>query len=204
MSRVIENLLQQVEADTEEKTSVASAERSFDSEADASTKFQQLGEKLLRIERWNHSSGVSSFAPYDENGDKMPNAAAAEGYFISIKLPGTGKEDWVKITDIYKSSDEMVLTVQPTFDPTEKTPDESVTSHFFTDKSSNNFCLGLNGAKISMYVIGLNEVSNTKDTSGIIESVRNYATANLGHFLGFQKAEWTTFCENFLEIESKT
>jgi hypothetical protein len=49
-----------------------------------------------------------------------------------------------------------------------------------------------------MYVIGLNEITNTEKTGGLLESARNLATANLGHYLGVQKAAWTKFCENFL------
>lgn len=201
MSDKINNLIGKAKADTEEKTSIASARRAFADEAEAKKEFVRLSVKLLEIERWNHASGVSGFALFDKNGEKMPDKAAAIGDFICIKLPGTGKEDWVKIIDIYKNSDEKVLTVQPTYNPTEKSPDKSVTSHFFTEDSTNNFCLQLSGANINMYVIGLNEISNTGDTKNIIESARNFATANLGHFLGVQKGEWTTFCKKFLETE---
>jgi len=202
MSGVIENLLKQANSDTEEKTSIASAQRKFADETGAKEAFQQIGEKLLQIERWNFSSGASSFGLFDEKGDKLQNKAAAVGDFICIKLPGTGKADWVKIINIHKDSDEMILTVQPTFNPTEKKTDKSATSHFFIKDSTNNFCLQLNGSYLNMYVIGLNEITNTEDTSSVIESARNFATANLGHFLGFQKAEWTTFCNNFIEKEN--
>jgi hypothetical protein len=199
MSGKINNLIRKAKADTEEKTSIASARRAFADEAEAKKEFVRFSEKLLLIECWNHASGVSSFKLFDENGVKTSDRPAAIGDFVCIKLPGTGKEDWVKIIDIYENSDEKVLTVQPTYDPTEESLDKSVTSHFFTEDSTNNFCLQLSGAIINMYVIGLNEISNTEDTNNIIESARNFATANLGHFLGVQKAEWTTFCENFLE-----
>jgi len=199
MGGKINNLIRKAKADTEEKTSIALARRLFASEEEAKKEFVRFSEKLLQIERWNYASGVSSFRLFDKNGDKAPDRSAAIGDFICIKLPGTGKEDWVKIIDIYENFDEKVLTVQPTYNPTEKSLDKSVTSHFFTDDSTNNFCLQLIGANINMYVIGLNEISNTKDTKSILESARNSATANLGHFFGVQKAEWTTFCENFLE-----
>lgn len=201
MSGKIENLIRQAKADTEEKTSIASANRTYKSDNEAERAFQQFCEKLAYIERWNGSSGVSSFGLFGENGNKATDRPAAIGDFVCIKLPGTGKEDWVKIIDIYETSNEKVLTVQPTFNPTEKSTDKKVTSHFFTEDSTNNFCLQLSGSNVNMYVIGLNEISNTEDTNNILETARNFATANFGHFLGVQKAEWTTFCNNFLEKE---
>ena len=203
MSDKTDNLLRRAEADTEEKTSIASAERKFNDQADAEEAFLQRCEKLLQIDSWNSYSGVASFALLDENGGRAEARPAKIGDFLSIKLPATGKVDWVKVINIYKGADEIILTVQPTYNPTEDAPDKSVTSHFFTADSTNNFCLQLNGDVLKMYVIGLNEISNTKDTSNVIESARNFATANLGHFLGVQKMEWTTFCRNFLEVEKE-
>jgi hypothetical protein len=128
--------------------------------------------------------------------EKIP----AVGDFIRISLPGSGKNDWVKIVEIHDAADEIVLTVQPSSNPTDK-EDNSTTSHFFTNDSTNNFCLQKNGIKLNFYVIGLGEKSNTEDTSGIVETVRNFATANIGHYLGIQKAQWQNFCDNFVEIE---
>lgn len=199
MSSRINNLIEQVKTDAEEKTSIASAERLFADKAEANSAFHRFSEKLLRIERWNAESGISSFALFNTNGDELLYKPATTGNFICTKLSGTGKEDWLKIIEIYETDDERILTVQPTYNPTEKSADKSVTSHFFTRDSTNNFCLQLNGAKINMYVIGLDEISNTADTNNIIESARNFATANLGHFFGVQKAEWTKFCNSFLE-----
>jgi hypothetical protein len=48
-----------------------------------------------------------------------------------------------------------------------------------------------------LYVIGLNERLNSGHTSGMIETVRNTAVANIGYYLGIQKAEWKKFCESF-------
>jgi hypothetical protein len=203
MSGRIEKLIRQVETDTEEKTSIASAERAFANETEAGENFSRLSEKLFEIERWNSSSGVLSFSLFDENGNEFNAKTAEIGDFIRIKMPASGKADWVKITDVYKNPSEIVLTVQPTYDPTEDAPDKTVTSHFFTAESTNNFCLRIIDRKIEMYVIGLNETSNVKDTNNILESARNLAAANIGHFLGFQKAEWTTFCNNFLENETE-
>ena len=42
-----------------------------------------------------------------------------------------------------------------------------------------------------------------KESSNPIEAARNIATANLGYYLGIQKAMWKDFCKNFLEIEEE-
>lgn len=203
MKENTENLLAHARAETEEKTSVSFAERAFENEAEAKKNFALFSEKLLFVENWNFSAGISTFALFDRYGSEKLGEKAQTGDFIRIKMPMTGKEDWVKITKIETDSSELILTVQPSHDPTAETDTSQVTSHFFTADSSNNFCLRLKENVIEMYVIGLNEVTNTENTSGILESVRNLATANLGHYLGVQKAEWTTFCRHFLEIEAE-
>jgi hypothetical protein len=200
----IQNLLEQAaaqaESSTAEVSSVTNATRSCSSETEAKNVFQRLIQKLFNIEQWNAESNLSSFALFDENGFAKMEKIAAVGDFIRITLPGSGKNDWVKIVEIHDAADEIVLTVQPSSNPTDK-EDNSTTSHFFTNDSTNNFCLQKNGIKLNFYVIGLGEKSNTEDTSGIVETVRNFATANIGHFLGIQKAQWQNFCDNFVEIE---
>ncbi len=200
MSGKTENLLAQAKTETEEKTSISSARRKFESAEQAKTAFAQLSEKLLRIAEWNFSSGISTFVLFDRNGaEKDRSEKARLGDFVRIKMPLTGKQDWVKITAIDDLPDELILTVQPSYDPTEKQPDSKVTSHFFTGDSSNNFCLKLAESAVEMYVIGLNEVTNTEHTNHFLESARNLATANLGHYLGIQISEWNKFCRDFIE-----
>jgi hypothetical protein len=207
MGNKIQVLLAQAKRESEspapEKSSLALASRQFPNAAERESFFQHLREKLVRIEKWNAESGMSSYALFDENGNEAPGEIGVAGDYIRITLPGSGKSDWVKIIEIYESPDEMVLTVQPASDPTDKTADEKSTSHFFTSDSTNNFCLEQKDSNINFYVIGLSEKSNTGDTANILETIRNFATANLGHYLGIQKGEWTTFCENFLEIKEE-
>lgn len=193
----------QSKSPTTEKSSLAFAARQFTTAAEAEQNFQRLKGKLFRIEEWNSESGMSSYALFDENGKPCPNkSAAAVNDFIKITLPGSGKDDWVKIIEIHETAaDEVVLTVRPSPNPAEENAaDETTTSHFFTSDSTNNFCLERKHEALNFYVVGLSEKSNTSDTKNILETVRNFATANLGHYLGIQKSEWTTFCENFLEI----
>lgn len=203
MTNKIERLLQTAEAQADsaapEQSSVASAKRRFENAEEAASAFNHLREKLLHVSRWNDQSGVNNYALFDENGKVLRDSAAKIGDFICISLPGTGKNDWVKVIDFYQFADEVVLTVQPSYNPTET--DKNITSHFFTAEAVNNFCLERKGETINFYVIGLNEKSNTVDTKNLLESVRNFATANIGSLTGFQLAEWKTFCERFLRFE---
>ncbi len=206
MSDKIEQLLKQADAQAEsanaEASSVTCVRRAFPESAEAENFFNYLKQKLFRIENWEASAGLSGYEHFDENGKVSREKPLAVGDFIRLTMYGSGKNDWVKIINIFDEPDEVVLTVQPSFNPTEKAPDKNVTSHFFTDESTNNFCLRRKNEIISFCVIGLSEKSNTEDTKNTIETIRNFATANLGRYLGIQKGEWKIFCENFLEVEA--
>lgn len=199
----IQNLLEQAarhsDLPTSKSSSVAQATRIFPDASNAVKAFEFLHKELYLIENWNEWSEISSFELFDENGCAKPGESAAVGDYIKIILPGSGKDDWVKVIEITETADEIVLTVQPSCDPTDE-ENKSSTSHFFTDASTNNFCLQRKDAKLNFYIIGLNEQTNTKATSGILETARNLATANVGSFLGIQKTQWETFCRNFLEM----
>lgn len=202
----IQNLLQQAarqtETPTEEASSTTDASLVCASESEAEKRFGHFREKLCRIDRWNASSLISSFELFNENGRPQPKKTAAVGDFIKITLPGSGKNDWVRIIEIHETPDECVLTVRPSSDPTDS-PDKANVSHFFTDDSTNNFCLQKVGKKLNFYVIGLSEKTNTEKTENVLETIRNVATANLGRYLGIQKTQWKTFCESFLELDRK-
>jgi hypothetical protein len=199
MSDEIKKMLAQAETQTDAMSSVTCAECGFESEAEAENNFARLKEKLVNVERWNAHAALMSFALFGAAGEAAkPEQTAAVDDFIRLSLTASGKDDWVKITRIDERATEMILTVRPARNPTEKA-DEAVTSHFFTSESSNNFCLERHGKKIIFHVIGLNEKANTRDTNNLLETVRNAGVANLGHYLGIQHFEWTQFCENFLE-----
>ena len=205
MSNKIQDLLTKAELQknsaTREQSSVTNAERTFSNHAEAETIFDQLKEKLFHINRWNTASGISGYKLFDENGNDRGDERAIVGDFIRISLTGSGKYDWVRIIDIYQAPNEVVLTVQPSFNPTEPAPDEKEISHFFTDDATNNFCLQRNGKDLKLYVIGLSEKTNTTETNNLLETARNFATANLGSYLGIQIGEWKKFCESFLETK---
>jgi len=202
MSEKIQNLLKLAAASEDGKSSVTCAKRDFKSNEEIGKAFDSFRRKLYDINRWETESGASAFQLFDESGEPQDTPKAQKGNFVRITLPGSGKDDWVKIIDIHDAADEVVITVQPTYNPTEKEPEKDVTSHFFTSDSTNNFCLQTDDKQLAIYVIGLHEKPNVSEADGVLEKLRNVAAASFG-WLGFQKIEWKTFCENFLEIEDK-
>jgi len=200
MSDKIQNLLKQANFSATEDSSVSLAKRTFLSDAEAKEFFNQTKTKLLNLDEWNKNSTPSNYELFDENGSVSVTKTISIGKFIRIGVPGSGKYDWVRVIDIYDAPDEFVLTVQPTYNPTATPPDKTVTSHFFKDEATNNFCLQRDDTSVTLYVVGLNEKANVKEADNPLEAARNVATANLGYYLGLQKAMWTEFCKNFLEI----
>lgn len=192
-----ENLLRI--AENSDKSSISSAKKIFTDADEVRIFFEKLKIQILNIENWNENANLSSYTLFDENGNQLESDTIHEGIFIRISLKGSGKYDWVKVVKIIENDREMIVTVQPTFDSSDKDADRSETSHFFTAEATNNFCILNNENSVSFYVIGLNEKQNTQETDSIIEALRNVAAANLGSYLGIQKAEWTKFCENFLK-----
>lgn len=192
-----DDLLKQAQENPNE-SSISLSEKSFDDDRKAAPVFATLKAMLLEIGEWNEHSLISTYALFEENGKESSSENLSVGKLIRIALKASGKYDWIRVIDIFESEDEFIITVKPTFDPTAEKVDESVTSHFFTDESTNNFCLCRRSEKVTLYVIGLNEKQNTGETGGALETIRNVAV-NIGTYLGIQKSEWEKFCQHFLE-----
>ena len=197
MSGKVENLIKQRQLN-ENESSLSSAEKTLLDEAEAERVFSALRTKLLNIGEWNDHALISTYKLFSEAGRPLETETLSTGVLIRISLKGSGKYDWVRVIDIYEESEEFVITVKPTFDPTEENPDKSVISHFFTDAATNNFCLSKNYKTVSVYVIGLDEKQNTAETENALQTIRNVAV-NLGSYLGIQTSEWEKFCSGFLE-----
>lgn len=201
MQNLINQAEQQAKSSAAGESSVTCSDRTFSNESEAKNFFLKLKQKLPRIKEWSAESALTSYELFDASGTVCQRKMAVVGDFIRLSLHGSGKYDWVKILDIHDSPDEIVLTVKPSFNPTKEQTGTDVTSHFFTSEATNNFCAQRKENIINFCVIGLNEQTNTEETKNIVETVRNFATANIGSYLGIQKGEWKTFSEKFLEIE---
>ena len=201
MNYKTDELLKQAQAN-EDESSISSAEKSFADDPTAASVFAKLRRMLVSVDEWNDHSMMSSFALFDERGKMLEHAEFELEKFVRISLKGAVKYDWVRVFDIYETADEFVLTVKPSFDPTDKNRDKSAVSHFFSDASTNNFCLFRKGVTVALYVIGLNEKRNSKDAKGALETIHN-AAVNVASYFGMQEMEWGKFCSNFLEDVSK-
>jgi hypothetical protein len=186
----------------ENHSSFSSAEKTFDDEREAAKVFSILKTQLFDVNEWNSHAMLSSFELFNENGRALQTQKLADGVFMRISLKGAMKYDWVRIIDIYDEANEFIITVKPTFDPTDEKADKSVVSHFFTDESTNNFCLVRRTYMVTLCVIGLNEKMNSEETSGALETARN-AAVNLGSYLGVQRGEWEKFCHHFIDDVTK-
>lgn len=184
--------------ENEKESSISFAEKIFGKSEDAKNVFTVLKKMIVRIDQWSVHSMLSDFALFDEGGKQLENGRLAAGLFIRISLTGSGKYDWIRIENIFEAEDEFIITVKPAFDPTDETRDEKTVSHFFTDESTNNFCIRKKGKSVAFYVIGLKEKMNASETSGTLETVRNIAV-NFGVYLGIQRSEWEKFSNHFLE-----
>ena len=204
MSSHIEELLRAANSTDEPVTSVNSARRTFADEGEAREFFLDVCRRLLDIREWDASSSPSSYALFDERGEQVEAKPVNVDDFIRITIHASGKYDWVRVVKIVQEPDEMVITVAPTYDPTASPIEKDVISHFFHSEARNNFCVQLDGAVVSVYVIGLNERQNVRETGGILETVRNSATANFGYYSGVQKGTWIEFCKNFLKSDQET
>ena len=182
-------------------SSVNDAERAFANDDETARFFDQVKQKMLDVREWDANSSASRYALFDAAGTDITGEPVEAGTFIRIALYASGKYDWVTVTHIHETTNEFVISVKPAHDTTERPPRMDVTSHFFQPTASNNFCLQRAGKVLKFYVIGLNEGQNTEFTSGLIETARNFAAANLGYYLGIQKTVWTEFCSNMLELE---
>lgn len=179
------------------ESSVSFAEKDFESGAKAKNVFAALRTKILQIDEWNSHSLLSTYALFDAGGKRIEGGTLAAGLFIRIALKGSGKYDWIRVENIHEATDEFIITVKPTFDASDEKRDEKTISHFFTDESTNNFCICKKDESVGFYVIGLGEKMNTGETGGALETVRNVAV-NLGTYLGVQKSEWEKFCHHLL------
>lgn len=193
----IEDLLKS--ANSMEKSSVSVAERQFSGITAAGKAFSHYKSEILDVKSWNESSTITGFSLYDENGLEITDQPIRKSLLLRLAMPGSGKYDWVKISEISDFSDDFILTVRPTHDPTDKDADRAKTSHFFAEISSNNFCLMRRENIVKFYIIGLNETQNTSDTKNSLETIRNFVTANVGFYLNIQKSQWDSFCRNFLD-----
>lgn len=197
MANKIEELIEHAESLGDE-ASVVFQSRDFDSEDECRGFFEVVKARMFDVRQWDQSSTLSTYALFNDDGTEISSGAIDIGRLIRISVHGSGKYDWVKVINIYEIPSEIVITVQPSHDPTERPFRPEVISHFFRLDSRNNFCLRRRDKTLIFYVIGINEKVNTEFTDGLLQTMRNTALANVGYYLGIQKAMWKEFCSRML------
>jgi len=202
-SMLIERLLEQANSSPANDSSINSAKRQLTSESEASRLFEDTRRRMLDIGEWGKNSSATEYALFDREGSEISGEKVSVRHFIRIALYGGGKYDWVEVESITDEPTEFVITVRPTYDPTEHPADQNNISHFFAPEARNNFCLQLNEQTVAFYVIGIHEKQNTKFTDGLIEAARNAAVANVGYYTGLQKTIWKEFAASFLETNKE-
>jgi hypothetical protein len=199
----IESLLEDASSSSDTDSSVSFAKRKFLDESDCIDFFRSTRTRLFSIEDWRKNSSATDYKLFDDSGKEVTDGNIEVGRFIRIRLYGGGKYDWVRVVSVVDDPHEVILTVKPTYDSTEKPVDTTIVSHFFGPQATNNFCLQRNDKTVAFYVIGIGEKQNTKFTDGLIESTRNVAVANIGYYSGLQKTIWKQFCSSFLKTDEE-
>jgi len=194
-----ERLIEERKAQPEDESSLNCETCRFENEDAARVAFEAVKKRLRDVNEWNSRAGLSSYELFNATGLPQDSHVLEKGQFVKISLTGSGKSDWVRIERIHETDNELVISVKPAYDPTDSPQQTGEISHFFTAQATNNFCAFHDGRTVAVYVIGLNEKLNSGHTSGIIETARNALVANLGHYLGVQKAEWNKFCNSMLD-----
>src|SRR5687768_12183221 len=161
-TRTIEKLLETANASPDGDTSVNVARRRFLAETDCVEFFALTRDRLFQIDEWNKNSSVTNYALFNDAGEEAGDGLIGEGRFIRIGLYGAGKYDWVRVISIVDETEEVVITVKPSHDPTQRPVDPSSISHFFGPEATNNFCLHRHDKTVALYVIGIDEKQNTR------------------------------------------
>lgn len=185
-------------------------ERIYDDLKLAHTGFKQATERLLTVNNWHEYAGGGSarFTLTNNLGDEL-FGFAAEGFYISVDLPGPGPDagdglEWVIIEKITvegsaeTAEEYLTMTVRPVPDP-RKTAEEI--AHFFTDVSTSTFIVRRDGRVVSTGAHGRNESPNNENVD-LHDKIRNTAIALLAR-VGLSGAQWQKLVTGLIEHKGK-
>jgi len=181
-------------------------EKTFGDLASANKEFRAAAERLLSVNNWHQYAGEGSakFTLTNNRGDDLPGFAA-EGFYISIDLPGPGPDagdglEWVMIEKLTAdgsnetAEEYLAMTVRPVPDP--KKADLEI-AHFFTDVSTNTFIIRRDGRTVSAGAHGRNETPNNQDVD-LHDKIRNTAIALMAR-VGLSGAQWQKLVNGLIE-----
>src|SRR5688500_16837726 len=113
----------------EPKNKLYATSRKFDDEDAAKFEFARSKERLFNVNGWSKIPGIANatFELFSREGVPMDKYQVEDGDFIKIDLPGPLPFYWVKVVEVKQEEDSAEFSVQPTYDPTDKKEDKTVT-----------------------------------------------------------------------------
>jgi hypothetical protein len=185
-------------------------EETFDNLASACAAFKQAAERMLSINNWHEYAGAGSakFTLTNNLGDEL-FGFAAEGFYISIDLPGPGPDagdglEWVMIEKLTadgssETAEEYItMTVRPVPDPRKS---DLEIAHFYTDTSTSTFIVRRDGRVVSAGAHGRNETPNNQDVD-LFDKVRNTAIGLMAR-IGLSGMQWQKLVNGLIEYKNK-
>lgn len=165
--------------------------KAFTDEESARIGFREAVEKLFNVNGWSDIPGVANaaFELHAEDGNPLQSNRAEQGNFIKIDLPGPLPFYWVKVIEITREDNRAQFIVQPSYDPTDKKDDKTVTDHFFQDQARSIFRVERNGLEIVAMEIGLDEAINNQEAEAGEKRLINTLVSE-GGWAVFQKYQW--------------
>ena len=185
-------------------------EITFGDLASANKEFRAAAGRLLSVNNWHEYAGAGSakFTLTNNQGNEL-SGFAAEGFYISIDLPGPGPDagdglEWVMIEKLTAdgssetAEEYLTMTVRPVPDP--KKADLEI-AHFFTDVSTSTFIIRRDGRTVSAGAHGRNETPNNQDVD-LHDKIRNTAIALMAR-VGLSGAQWQKLVNGLIEYKMK-
>jgi len=185
-------------------------EITFGDLASANKEFRAAAGRLLSVNNWHEYAGAGSakFTLTNNQGNEF-SGFAAEGFYISIDLPGPGPDagdglEWVMIEKLTAdgssetAEEYLTMTVRPVPDP--KKADLEI-AHFFTDVSTSTFIIRRDERTVSAGAHGRNETPNNQDVD-LHDKIRNTAIALMAR-VGLSGAQWQKLVNGLIEYKIK-
>ncbi len=171
--------------------------------------FERAKKRLLYVNDWDKICGKASavFTITDEEGQEVEGTPKV-GFHFKIDIPAPGTKtgegfDWVRVEaieeneNVNEDSEFLVMRVRPSSNPSTAGND---VAHFFSDKATSNFLVLREKNVVTAAVLGRNEVANTKNTTGLLDKLRN-AIVGTGAAGGLSNPQWKSLVNGVLGKE---
>lgn len=185
-------------------------ERIFDDLDSAHAAFKQAAERLLSVNNWHEYAGAGSakFTLTNNLGDEL-FGFAAEGFYISIDLPGPGPDagdglEWVMIEKIAAdgsgetAEEYLTMTVRPVPDPRKAGIE---IAHFYTGESTSTFIVRRDGRAVSTGAHGRNETPNNQGVD-LHDKVRNTVIGLMAR-VGLSGMQWQKLVNALIDYKNE-